>query len=82
MSSEEALSCSKWLAWNWSARSPKDKVYLHGMIVDPYWHKELHSTLLPKPDCPKGCDQQKDKDGDRTFSFKVLLLQCDWMCYI
>ena len=73
MISAEALSCSKWLAWNWGARSPQDKVYLHGTIVDPYWHEELHSTLLLKPDGPKCCDQQKDKDGENWYTCRLLL---------
>jgi len=24
------------------------------MVLDPYWHKELHFTMLPKPDSPRG----------------------------
>jgi len=61
MSSTEALVLvySNLRAGNWSAQSSWGEVYLHGKVLDTHQHDKLHIMLSPKPDSPRGWDQQK-----------------------
>jgi len=66
VSSTEAVSstCSNWLARNWSAQNSWGEVCLYGADLDPCQPEELHFTSLPKPDSPRGWDQQRTWQWD------------------
>jgi len=41
----------------------KHEICLHGMVLEPYQHKELCFTSLPMPDSPRG---PRGQDKQRT----------------
>lgn len=58
------------------SESVAGKVYLHKMVLDPYWHEELCFTLVLRPDRPIGPDRLQRWRWGATVGY--CLVHEDW----